>query len=857
MANNSTVISSQIYASRDQIRNQIIEYARTYLELDDIDLTKSSFLTFLINTFSTLTSNLLFCQLSSSREFFLTEAQLDENILNLSAYIGYTPYESKYATTNVLINIEKSFSATTNVSFTIPESFIFKTVDGVPFSTFYSVNIFVDHNNTMTAVLRQTSGNLEKTYTLPVGESTSTDGKTYFNLLLPVRQYQKNIQEFQLDSILQELQFITVDVPLEGKISSITVQVKLGATYQNYTKFNSLFLMGPDDFGYIIRRTTTGRKLYFGNGLIGKQPPAGGTVIVTINETLGSDGNVISGSINIGDKLYITEDGRNKVLKYTCTNTEQSSGGTDEESIEDIRRNSIANIVSLGRLVSEQDFVNSNSIIKDSPIGQNSLPILKRSDVKNNEILLFITLLYQNLIVPTKNAYFNFSPDTVKISREYETTFEGDDYVVPFDIYPNYISKYATYKYVMSNMDIIPSLESNTPSNYVNLDGDIFSFVVDKLTTSITTETEPNGAAKFELHYISDSTDSSLVTCDMITLENNGLFKMTQDGTTSILTCIVDPYEKLPEGNQKYEFKIYNSSGKLMAVYTTTFTFRKVLDDFMISNMTLAEDGTNYTIYDVPLIKKSFYDGLTNKKEFESIVMQKLLTSMSFSSYKMLTDFINIKFSNTTGIMKNMEHNVVNRVSVKSISLNEYPDYPSLGDRYIVNGNEAVSPITGPAENIYKDYFVEWQGADSTSAQWIFTYPTSNDIVLVEDVNKKYIFTDIGWRQTEYTIPLKLEVHIFREPTYSGTYIELANLVKTTIVNEFESRFGINISLYKSEIIKVVQGIEGVNHCRLVKPESDIFFNYDVKNFSQIDLLKYAPEYVYFTEDDIIVKIIG
>ena len=67
-----TPISSQIYLSRDQIRSQITDYIKTYLELENVDLTKTSFLSFIVNLLSTLTSNLMFYQSSVYREFFLT-----------------------------------------------------------------------------------------------------------------------------------------------------------------------------------------------------------------------------------------------------------------------------------------------------------------------------------------------------------------------------------------------------------------------------------------------------------------------------------------------------------------------------------------------------------------------------------------------------------------------------------------------------------------------------------------------------------------------------------------------------------------------------------------------------------------
>ena len=68
---------------------------------------------------------------------------------------------------------------------------------------------------------------------------------------------------------------------------------------------------------------------------------------------------------------------------------------------------------------------------------------------------------------------------------------------------------------------------------------------------------------------------------------------------------------------------------------------------------------------------------------------------------------------------------------------------------------------------------------------------------------------------------------------------------------------GQNIQLYRSEIIDVVQETSGVVHCRLVNPKSSIFFNFDVDNLTETELLEYGPEYVYFTEDTITVRVLA
>lgn len=857
MTNN--IISNQIYLSRDQIRQQIIDYAESYLELENVELSKSSFLSFIINVFSSLTSNLLFYQLSTSKEFFMTEAQLPENILNLSAYIGYKPKESKYSTTDVILTFPLTFSNSDTIYFSIPPRdivnsdpsstpFTFYTLESIGFTTDYTVDVIVINNTTVTASITKVGDNFINTYNLPVKISTVGNNK-FFSFIIPVKQVIPIEQEYQLESDLQDLQFITLDIPLNGKVSVMEVSIKdpTNNTKTIYTEFSTLFLMGPEDYGYVSRRTTNGRRLYFGNGIIGMQPPSGGTAVVKIWETLGTEGNIISGSIVKGDRIYVNDNGVTRIAEYTVTNPSLATGGEDEESLDEIRRSSIANIVSLKRLVSEYDFINANRIIENSPIGQNSLPILKRSDVKNNEIELFTTLLYNNDIVPTRNIYFTV-PTIIeggigKIPRDEIINFEGEDYINIFNLYIDEISQFATYQYVLSTIEVLPALETNY--------GTSFDFIVDQLTVSL----DSTSAVKFELHYVSPESDSTSATCVLEILKNGAKYNMELDSTSNTFTTIIDPYEKIPDGSQKFIFYLYapnpNPEGSPVpiGVYSSTLTFRQVLDDFMVSTA-LVNDDTSVTLYDVPAIKKSYYDSI-NKVEFESVVLQNLLTSAKFSGYKMTTDFINLKFSNTTGILENMKYNLVSRLPVKSISQSTVPELPEIGDRYIVNGNETGgdSSWIGKIGN-FTEYY-----SDGTNSQWIFTSPSSNDIVYVENEDKKYIYTDIGWRFPEYTIPLKLEIHVFKDPLYTISFVELSNNIKSTLLSEFGERFGISISLYKSEIIRTVQEILGVKHCRVIKPESDIYFNFELKNLTQTELLKYGPEYIYFTEDDITVKI--
>jgi hypothetical protein len=246
-------VSTQIYKSRDQIRTQIITLLKQYLELENVDLTKSSFLSFVVDALSTLTSNTLFYQISAYREFFLTKAQLPESIYNLSAFLGYSPDEATSAQASVLFTIPFGFEDT-STEFVIPSGFKLTAEGGVVFTSYYSTTITVTNNSQVVITVRE--GN--RTYNLPV-----TIEASQFVFVLPFTQFSTSQQEFSIDEDLQQYQFVSIDVPFSGQISAQTVQVKPSnsASYESYTEVASLFLMDASTKGYVLRRTDTGINL--------------------------------------------------------------------------------------------------------------------------------------------------------------------------------------------------------------------------------------------------------------------------------------------------------------------------------------------------------------------------------------------------------------------------------------------------------------------------------------------------------------------------------------------------------------------------------------------------------------------
>lgn len=1103
----ATTLSSQIYSSKDQTVSQLTEYLKTYLELENVSLVKGSFLSFLVESLATLTSNLIFYESSVYREFFLTTAQLPESIFNLSAFLGYNTIEATYSAANVLMTVPLTFTGA-DTTFTIPEDYKFKA-NTIPFITYYSTSVNVLNNSQVTITV--TDGN--KIYNLPsVVDTTSSEPQ--FRFILPVRQYENNIQEFQIDEDLQPYQFTNIDVPISGKVSTMSVEVRDpgGTSYQTYTEFNSTYLMSSTDYGYVSRRTEKGRRLYFGNGLIGIQPLPGSTVLVTVQETQGIDGNVIAGTINSGQRIYAVDSGITKSVNFEVTNPSPAIGGTDEESVEDIRQNSIDNLTSLSRLVTENDYINADVVMPNSPISTGSRPVLKRSDVRVNEIQLYVNLLYGSDIVPMRNAYKTYSLDTTYVPRGSTVTVSGVDYYTLFDLtIDSTINNTAYYNYIMNIINQVPALvrSYDPPAGEQPYVIPLSNLVV----------TRVGNGATFEMSYDSVESDFADTNCQMEILSNGVTYDMTNSASLQVFVLAFDDYTDIPIDQQTYYFTTSDPNGNNIARYSNTFTFRQSLDEFMLSN--ISTDATSVIVYDIPVIKASYYDSTAIvKADFETQVLQSMLTNMDFVNYRMLTDFVNLKFTNTTEEMKNMIYNKVTKLSVTDIS--SLPDDSSIGDRYIVaecdtsygetyknqiaqsthvnrvwattsamprptafhgsfgdsddlisfgsiefnvgyfgyayswdgvfwsvtesnpnafgfrsgtgtynlglgigglngsgshdnceiwNGSWATTStmvevrfgsvlfgstsdalvcggrgdstaldtveiwngsswatttnistaifipggvgttsdgivfggITGLPQTQFSDVSQNWNGSvwattsnlneskgavgacgipsdalcfggegstylDTTEiwdgsiwsitnslnlsrtyvrgngtvtsalsfggttsgtsiyldvtekwtglTTWSFTEPTTDDIVDVTDKGYRYIYTGKNWVLPIYETPLQMSLEVFKEETYTGSNVTLAALVRTVLLSTFSDRFGSNIEIRRSEIIKAVQEIDGVAYCELITPESNIFFDFDLDDLTETQLLEYGPEYIYFTNSSISIRVL-
>jgi len=930
-----------IFSSREEIRNNLIIFAKQYLELETVDLYKTSFVSYIINVLSILSANQMFYESSMYKEFFLTKAQLMESVVNLANWIGYTVPDATPASVNVLFDMPLSFKDA-QISFTIPNDFTVTASDMVFMidSTFaleavlesstedsvqeeiqsmITQGIQVEILNNRLVTVRNANG-----FSFPVQlDIREGADNSAVQFSLPFNQISKQLEVFQIPETLEYYQFFSKRISeLTGQISDSEVYVfpkeiditeidtigDFDIAFDEETKNQykwteseaGLYTLTQDDEEYVINKYGTEADFSFGNGVLGKQPPRDGSIIIILTLTKGEDGNIIPGAITTADDLYYqSSENRVQKIKFDVTNVASGTGGKNAPTISEIKSAAITNLTSKQRLVSSLDYKNFDDIATDVPL-YNATPILKRSDLKINEICMFSMLTYTNPagteeIVPTRNIIFpvdstaDISSSNLYIPRGTSPGGINSDYETLFNMYVIPATSSVEYEYSTNEIDIttalqntdpqynplayliVPSVTFSTEINSTNtdlIDVDVYANVEHVITDYVTQfraklTTMYNGLV-YNMATELDTDDPSIIVgfsysfTDILNFpKGNVQFKVSVEGLI--------PYDKITQ-EDKIRLGIADDPTQpsvwfTISIYTSDVTLRQDLSSYMISSVTTeTTDGIiTYSIHNVPVILTEYLnqEGF-NQKDFEFAVLQDLIDNIKINSKKMLTDFINIKFPDTTGSLTNMQLNETETIPVISRSLTSIPSSPSLNDCYIINGQEGTDSFS-QNWNDYINDLVTWNGAT-----WVIETPNLDTTIIVEnsydpldpDEGKTLVWNGAEWVYSVFNIPLELEVQIHKDPVYSLSSSALVSNIKTAVLTYFASKFGMDKDLDRSELLSVIRQVEGVRYATIIRPEIDIKFTYELEDLTFAQLLDYTPQLVAITSDSITIIIV-
>jgi hypothetical protein len=309
----------------DGIKNNLKNYLRNQTEFQDFDFDGSG-MSVLLDVLAYNTHYMGYYLNMVANENFIDTAQIRSSVISHAKTLGYTPISKKgaVAKVNLLITPSNVEDQNTNiVTLDRYTKFIGADIDGVnyPFiainanttnkmnGSFSFANVYIKQGEVVTKQFLMDSTNISRRFKIP---SANVDTST-----------------------------ISVRVQ-ESSSNSHTTEYTLATDIMEVRSNSTVYFVEEDmDSDYTI---------YFGDDYIGKKPKNGNIIICTYVDTVGSQANSIS-SFAAKDPIGgLFSDN----VRITTANS--SFGGTDKESIEDVRFRAPRNYTVQNRAVISSDY---------------------------------------------------------------------------------------------------------------------------------------------------------------------------------------------------------------------------------------------------------------------------------------------------------------------------------------------------------------------------------------------------------------------------------------------------------------------------------------------------------------------
>ena len=305
----------------DTIKTNLKSYLKQQSEFQDYDF-EGSGLDVLINLLAYNTHYNAYYLNMVANEAFLDTALLRDSVVSHAKTLGYVPY-SKTAS-KAVVNVTVESGSSTIDSITIPKGFVFlsNTID----SQNYNFNVMADTTVTKSGT-KYFFENLEiqegqfVAYSFTQDESSNPKGI------------------FEIPDADVDTNTITVSVRPSSSNSQVTI----------YNKVTDILDVTSASEVYFLQEARGGKfKIYFGDNVIGKKINDGAIINVTYLSTNGTAANKASSftvSAAIGSLTDITVD-----------TAFVAAGGTNRETVTEVKYNAVAQFATQNRLVTFKDY---------------------------------------------------------------------------------------------------------------------------------------------------------------------------------------------------------------------------------------------------------------------------------------------------------------------------------------------------------------------------------------------------------------------------------------------------------------------------------------------------------------------
>lgn len=315
------------YTSRDysSLREQLTTAVRRRVPGWNPDDDPNDFGVVLIEAMALMGDTMSYYIDRSAQEMSILTASVPANVYALANLYGYTPDLAVSAVARVVLGNP------TEVAITVPAKTLMATSQGLLFESTTDVTV-------PGRTQEEGAGPVPGTAEVPVWQGTST------SVGLGASSGKAG-QTFPINSA-------TVDARADG----LWVDVKTGATTARWRYTDHILDEAPSALVFTLRPTPSGNYIVcFGDGIAGRVPPAGATLVLNYRECAGAKGNVLAKAIN---QLAISTDNPAYagLSRLTAENPNAAQQGVDAESLESIRRNGVAALRSQRRAITAADY---------------------------------------------------------------------------------------------------------------------------------------------------------------------------------------------------------------------------------------------------------------------------------------------------------------------------------------------------------------------------------------------------------------------------------------------------------------------------------------------------------------------
>lgn len=315
-ANNSLSLSSLDY---DALKADFKTYLSSQSVFRDYDFEGAN-INVLLSLLAYNTYKNAFMHNMLMSEAFMDSAQLRSSIISHAKNVNYLPSSR----TSPVAVLECTFETTTTGSFLIPKG-----------TTFAGTN----SNGTFTFVTDRNHTLVSTSNTFVISDLEVYEG-SYINESFIVN-YADEAQQFTLSNDTVDINSIQVTVYENG-----------GATELPYMQYTHLYDVGPTTRAYFLQANDNQYDIVFGDGIFGRKPLNGATVLVTYRVTHGLRGGKIK-SFRISDDLGTLN---NCTVITTIETIERATAGAEREATSSIQFRAPRGFQTQQRCVTDQDY---------------------------------------------------------------------------------------------------------------------------------------------------------------------------------------------------------------------------------------------------------------------------------------------------------------------------------------------------------------------------------------------------------------------------------------------------------------------------------------------------------------------